>query len=324
MSIDPTVAVQSRHWHANVSDVNNPRIAVEPEGWRRERLVEAVQTGGGVVVDTRDADGLVWAGPETPRDLGGHLAIGERLRWVQLPYAGIEPYLEFLDRERVWTCGKGVYAAPVAEHALMLLLAGFRGLNVYARASRWEPPIGKNLIGGRVTILGGGGITEELLGLLSGFDCDVTVVRRHDRPLADAHVVTSDRLFDAVDGADGVVVALALTDETRGVVDSDLLGAMPSDSWLVNVARGEHVVTADLLAALDAGVIGGAGLDVTDPEPLPEGHPLWSMPNCLITPHVANTPEMGLELLAVRVAENVRRFGEGIDLLGPVYIDLGY
>ncbi|MYL08973.1 MAG: hydroxyacid dehydrogenase, partial [Acidimicrobiia bacterium] len=88
--------------------------------------------------------------------------------------------------------------------------------------------------------------------------------------------------------------------------------------------RGSHVVTDDLGAALAAGAMGGAALDVTEPEPLPEGHPLWDMENCLITPHVGNTPEMGLRLLARRVTENVRRYIDGEDLLGPVDVDLGY
>jgi phosphoglycerate dehydrogenase-like enzyme len=92
----------------------------------------------------------------------------------------------------------------------------------------------------------------------------------------------------------------------------------------VNVARGPHIVTDDLVAALRDGAIGGAGLDVTDPEPLPEGHPLWSLPNCIITPHVANTPDMAQPLLAERITQNVRRFGRGEELIGPVDPELGY
>jgi phosphoglycerate dehydrogenase-like enzyme len=85
-----------------------------------------------------------------------------------------------------------------------------------------------------------------------------------------------------------------------------------------------HVVTDDLVEALRSGAIGGAGLDVTDPEPLPTGHPLWSLPNCVITPHTANTAEMAVPLLAARIAENVRRYGTGEDLIGPVDPALGY
>ena len=108
-----------------------------------------------------------------------------------------------------------------------------------------------------------------------------------------------------------MVLALALTPETVGLIDARRLALMPSHAWLVNVARGRHVVTSDLVAALRAGAIGGAALDVTEPEPLPDGHPLWSLPNCMITPHTANTPEMALPLLSARITENVRRYASG-------------
>ena len=93
---------------------------------------------------------------------------------------------------------------------------------------------------------------------------------------------------------------------------------------MVNVARGRHIVTSDLVDALQSGSIGGAALDVTDPEPLPDGHALWSFDNCIITPHIGNTPEMGLPLLAERVTANVRRYVAGLPLLGPVDVALGY
>jgi len=99
---------------------------------------------------------------------------------------------------------------------------------------------------------------------------------------------------------------------------------MSPDAWLVNVARGRHVVTDDLVAALEVGNLGGAALDVTDPEPLPDGHPLWHLPNCIITPHVGNTPEMAVPLLTARITENVRRWSTGEDLLGPVDVAAGY
>ena len=99
---------------------------------------------------------------------------------------------------------------------------------------------------------------------------------------------------------------------------------MATHAWLINVGRGAHVVTDDLVAALREERIGGAALDVTDPEPLPPGHPLWSLPNCIITPHIANTPEMGLPLIAARVRENTARFLAGEPLIGLVDVRLGY
>ena len=301
-----------------------PTVAVEPDCWRRESLAIAVTAGGGIVVPAAEAEGLIWADPQNPGLLGPVLEAAPQLRWIQLPYAGIEPYQRFLDAERLWTCGKGVYAEPVAEMALGMLLAGMRGLTTYLPATTWLGPEGRNLRGAAVTILGGGGITEELLKLLEPFDCDVTVLRRHPAPLPGARVVGPESLTGALAGADAVVVALALTAETRGIIDAAALDLMPEHCWVVNVARGEHVVTDDLVAALRAGTIAGAGLDVTDPEPLPDGHPLWDLPNCIITPHVGNTPEMGLALLDRRVTENVRRYAAGEPLLGPVNTALGY
>ena len=285
------------------------------------------------MVDIAEAEGLIWTSPETPDLIADFLEaagskggnnISGNLRWVQLPYAGIEPFLPYLSNDLTWTCGKGIYARPVAEHALGLLLAGFRGLNSYVPASTWLPPQGHNLLDSRITILGGGGITEELLGLLAPWNCEVTVVRRHSQPLAGAKAVTASELLSALASADAVVLALALTDETRGIINAEAIATMADHAWLVNVARGEHVVTDDLVAALRQGVIAGAALDVTDPEPLPDGHPLWQMENCIITPHIGNTPEMGIVLLAERVKQNVARFAKGEELLGPVNVDLRY
>ena len=302
-----------------------PCIAVEPDCWRRPVLVDAVAAGGGRVVGPLEAEALVWAEPAAPELLPEVLAAGPSIQWVQLPYAGIENLTHLLDRDHRWTCGKGVYAEPVAEHALMLALAGLRGMGSFARARRWSPPEGRNLLGGRVTVLGGGGITESLVRLLTPWDCRITVLRRHPAPMPGVdRVVGPESLHDALGDADVVVVALALTHETTGIIDADALNAMSPHAWLINVGRGGHAVTDDLVDALAAGAIGGAALDVTDPEPLPDGHPLWSMDNCLITPHVGNTPEMGLELLARRVTENIGRYITGRELLGPVDVDLGY
>ncbi len=303
---------------------DGPRVALAPAG-ERAWLGEAVAAGGGVLVPPETARGLVWASTGGAAALASLLAEHPGIEWVQLPWAGIEPFVEVLDEVHTWTCGKGVYAVPVAEHALALGLAGLRGLSVYARASTWAAPQGANLVGAEVTVVGGGGITEELLRLLEPFGAGVTVVRRRPGPMAGAReVVDPSRLLEVLPGRRLVVLALALTPETRGLIGADALAAMDDDAWLVNVARGAHVITDDLVAALAAGTIGGAALDVTHPEPLPDGHPLWSSPRCLLTPHVGNTPEMGQPLLAARIAENTRRFAAGEPLLGLVDPVLGY
>lgn len=300
-----------------------PRIAVEPPCWRRDQLVDAVRAGGGEVVALADATALVWADPQAPERLRDHTHAG--IDWVQLPYAGIEPFIDLLDRDRLWTCGKGVYARPVAEHILALTLAAFHNLGPYSSAREWTGPVGRNLHGSRVLILGGGGITEELLPLLAPFATHNVVLRRTPEPLEGAaEVGTLDDLHRQLPEADVVVLALAVTSETIGVIGEQELGLMKDDAWLVNLARGVHVDTDALVHALETGRIGGACLDVTDPEPLPTGHPLWDFDNCIITPHVGNTPEMGLDLLAERVTENTRLYRDGAELIGPVDLDLGY
>jgi len=153
----------------------------------------------------------------------------------------------------------------------------------------------------------------------------VTVVRRSRDPFPGvSRTVTLDNLDDVLAETDVIVLALALTAETIGILDADRLARLPSGAVVVNVARGRHVVTDDLTAGLKNGSLAGAVLDVTDPEPLPDDHPLWSIDSCLITPHVRNTPAMGLTLLSRRVAENVANRIAGRPLVGGVDIDLGY
>lgn len=292
----------------------------------RGYLAEAIEAAGGVLVEAADAEAIVWGAPTGPAELRAAVDAAPHVHWVQLPWAGVEPFIDHLDRDHLWTCGKGVYAQPVAEHALALALAGMRGLGRYARATSWDTvQVGTNLLGARVVILGGGGITESLLRLLAPFDCQVTVLRRSPEPLDGAgHVGTLADLDRLLPTTDLLVLALALTPETTGVIDRLRLSLMQPHAWLVNVARGRHVVTEDLVAALRSGDLGGAALDVTDPEPLPDGHPLWGLGNCIITPHLANTQEMARPVLSARVRDNVERFARGAPLIGAVDLDAGY
>jgi phosphoglycerate dehydrogenase-like enzyme len=301
-----------------------PKIALVPESapsW----MADAIRAGGGQLVSTDKAEGLIWGTATDSTELGALLEISPNIGWVQLPYAGVENFIHLIDEKRRWTCGKGVFAEPTAELALSLALAGMRGVAHYARMHGWSGPRGDSLQGGRVTIVGGGGVAEALLALLVPFRCHVTVVRNRVEEMTSADdVVESDRLSDVLPGADLVVLALSLTPETEGIISMSELEMMEEHAWLVNVARGKHVVTDDLVVALSERVIGGAALDVTDPEPLPDTHPLWTMPNCLITPHVGNTPEMAIPLLGKRIEENVRRYGAGRELIGEVDPELGY
>jgi phosphoglycerate dehydrogenase-like enzyme len=288
-----------------------------------------VEEGGGTVVGLREpADGLVWLSASDMDGLAEALSRQPAIRWVQLPFAGVEKAVErrLIDDSRAWTCAKGSYARPVAEHALMLALAGLRVLPSRIRATSWGTPEGRMMYDAKVTILGGGGITEELLRLLAPFGVDATVVRRQaPAPVPGAtRVVGPSDLASVLPGSLVVFLALALTPETKGVIGAAEMDLIGPDGWLVNVARGAHVDTAALVRALAEGRLGGAALDVTDPEPLPDGHPLWSEPRCIITPHTADTWEMVLPPLAERIRTNVARFEAGEPFVGVVDPHAGY
>jgi phosphoglycerate dehydrogenase-like enzyme len=305
--------------------VTELRIAVGPD--HSESTDEAVRRGGGQPVDAdAAADGLVWLSPWDTDGLRQAMRV-TGARWVQLSSAGVEVIAAagLLSPAQTWTCAKGAFAEPVAEHALMLALAGLRMLPQRVEARSWGPQGGTSLYDERVTILGGGGITASLLRLLAPFRVTATVVRRSADPVQGAaRTVPTERLAEALADAQVVFLALALTPQTERIIGSAELAAMRPDSWLVNVARGRVVDTGALVAALDTGTIGGAALDVTEPEPLPDGHPLWSQPRCIITPHTADTPEMVARPLALRIQDNVARFAAGQPLVGVIDPMAGY
>lgn len=285
----------------------------------------AVEKGGGEVVETpQEANAIVWLCSE-PNRLPGMLHDG--VRWVQLPSAGIEAWVEngLVDGERVFTSAVGAYSETVAEHALALMLAGTRRLHECARAESWETGWGGTLRGSTVVVLGAGGIGRALIRMLEPLGAKTVAVTRSGRqvPEADESLAAEDaeRLWPE---GDFFVVAAPATGDTRHMIGAGELSAMKGSAWIVNVARGSLVDTDALVEALASGRIGGAALDVTDPEPLPDGHPLWSEPRALISPHTANPPSALAVGLAERITENVARFANGEEPIGVVDVDAGY
>ena len=303
-----------------------PRIAIGPQPW--PGITGVVQEAGGEPAPVGpDADALIWLDASDIGGLTKALAAAPAARWVQLPFAGVELPAEagLLDPARTWTCAKGAYAEPVAEHALLLALAGLRFLRRRMRATSWGTAAGESLYDQPVTILGGGGIAARLLELLAPMRAEVTVVRRQPGEVPGAaRTLQTGRLAEALPGARVVFVALALTPATERIIGAAELAAMRPDAWLVNVARGRHVDTGALVSALRERSIGGAALDVTDPEPLPDGHPLWELDNAIITPHTADTPEMIQRMLSRRIGRNVAAFAAGQPLEGLVDPAAGY
>ncbi|WP_245580215.1 D-isomer specific 2-hydroxyacid dehydrogenase family protein [Arthrobacter castelli] len=310
-----------------------PQIAVLPRPGDDgdappDYFIESVHDGGGLTGAVSDeTGGLVIAGRVDVDDLSRLLTGRPGIGWIQLPSAGIERYADVIaaHRDRTWTSAKGAYAPPVAEHILALTLASLRRLPQLAATKTWGPEVGSPLYGSKVVIVGAGGIGVEAVRLFRAFNTDITVVRRRQEPVASAdRTVTTAELDTVLPDADVVVIAAALTEGTEGLMGAEQLALLKPSSVLVNIARGKLVDTEALLAALRGERLAGAALDVTEPEPLPDGHPLWDEPRCLITPHTADTEAMVRPLISARIRENVRRWAAGEELEGLVDVEAGY
>ena len=314
--------------------VNVPSSVSEP---LRQRLVAAHPRAEVVLVDDPDrfaellprADAAMLMPTLTPL-LSPALRAGGRLRWLHSVPAGAEGLLtpEVVAAEHIaLTSSKGPMGPMVAEHALLLMLALARDLPGYAHnqaARHWRIPAGerpmRDLFGKTVLILGVGGIGGHLArSCRVGLQMRVlgTARTRRDDPHVERYVAPTE-LHAALGEADFVVLCLALTAETEGIIDAAALAAMKPTAYLINVARGGLVDEDALIAALQTGQIAGAGLDSMAVEPLPEESPLWTMPNVLITPHVGNGRDSSGDQVIAFMCENIRRFAEGEPLLGKV------
>jgi D-2-hydroxyacid dehydrogenase (NADP+) len=296
-----------------------------------DELFDAVRRGGGEIADAEKADGIVWVDPSDPDGLKQGLERSPA-RWVQLPFAGIEPFVSagVIDEGHAWTCAKGIYGESCAEHALAFMLVAWHRMHDHIGATRWHPEDSSSTERrfhgqAKVAIVGTGGIGGSLASMLEPFDAHVIGVNRSGRSLAGAQrTVVVAELSEVISEVDFVVLAAATTSETEGLLDEAMFARMNPSAWLINVARGALVDTDALVDALQRGVIGGAALDVTTPEPLPEGHPLWELDDCIITPHIANTWVMGLPALCSLIERNVAHFVAGEPLEATVDPKLGY
>jgi D-3-phosphoglycerate dehydrogenase len=309
--------------------VSAPKVAIVPA--TTDQLEDAIRAGGGEpTANATSADALVWINPRDPDGLRAVLDTSSA-RWVQLPFAGIEAFIAagVIDPERTWTCTKGVYGPACAEHALALMLAAARRIHEHVRTKEWrEGGFGspeRRLDQTTAVIIGTGGIGTALVPMLQPLGVRIVGVNRSGKPLdGAARTVTVGDLPEVVVDADWVVVAAAATPDTRHLIDAAILERMKPSAWVINVARGELIDTTALVAALTARSIGGAALDVTDPEPLPESHPLWDIDEAIITPHVANTWDMAVPELTAMVQRNVAHFAAGEPLEGLVDPVAGY
>ncbi|HYN75071.1 MAG TPA: 2-hydroxyacid dehydrogenase [Candidatus Limnocylindria bacterium] len=253
-----------------------------------------------------------------PRYLGGAqplraMASMPRLEVVQTLTAGVDDVWEHLPDGVVLCNARGVHDASTAELVVGLTIAALRGLPDFVRGQdvgEWRARPHEALADKRVLLVGYGSVGAAVDRRLAGFEVEVTRVARSARPGSDPVVQGFEDLGALLPDADVVVLTVPLTTETRGMVDAAFLAALHDGALLVNAARGPVVVTDALVAECASGRL-LAALDVTDPEPLPPNHPLWRLPNVLISPHVGGNTSAFLPRARRLVAEQLRRYAAG-------------
>ena len=262
---------------------------------------------------------------------------GPKIRWMQHLYAGVERCIAipgFVDRGIVLTNMQKVAGPVMSEHVLAFMFGLARGFATYVplqAKGEWKdeavPESRMWSVEGRtMLVVGLGGIGTETARRANALGMKVIAIRNSgtDGPPYVAEVGLPKDLRAFAARADVIVDTLPLTPDTKGLFDKGFFDAAKRGALFINVGRGGTVVTADLIAALKDGRIGGAGLDVTDPEPLPANHPLWHAPNVIITPHVSAALEGNEEPRWVLARENLRRYVAGDKLLSEVDVKKGY
>lgn len=268
-------------------------------------------------------------------DLGpGELRKEKKLKWFHLVWAGCDRYVpEDLPVGAAFTNGSGAYGVTIAEHMMACILSLYRQLRHYDRLQKahiWDGDWQEDTLEGKtVLILGAGDIGQALARRLRGFDCKVLGVRRQDGDLPDFDgMYTLKQLDELLPRADVVACCLPATAETGGLLDERRLRAMKPGALLINCGRGNLIHTKALEKVLLEGHLGGCGLDVTDPEPLPAESPLWNLEQVILTPHISGASFGHVDAMEDKIyrlaAENLRRYLAGEPLLNQVDFETGY
>ncbi|MDE3074774.1 MAG: D-2-hydroxyacid dehydrogenase [Chloroflexota bacterium] len=311
------------------------KVAI-PETFRREleeRLPSDVRaawyaTTTDVAKAAHDADVLVMAFID-PGEIRLAVEAATKVRWVSTHAAGVDNYpLEYLREHRVMlTKGAGVSAIPIAESVVLCMLSAAKSFPYFIESSlrhEWpsrRPPAAE-LFGSKALIVGYGSIGHAVGERLDSFGVDVTGVRR--RAAGEAGVIGPEEWRSQIGAFDWIVLTAALTAQTRHLIGAEELSHMKSSAWIVNVARGGLIDQEALAASLRRGRPRGAYLDVTYPEPLPAGHPLWSLPNVFISGHSAGRSGRALQRYSDLFLDNLRRFLKQEPLANLVDLSAGY
>jgi phosphoglycerate dehydrogenase-like enzyme/glyoxylase-like metal-dependent hydrolase (beta-lactamase superfamily II) len=286
-----------------------------------------VKTAEDAAKEAEDADAVVgFCSPDIVKN-------GKKLRWIQVSHEGVENdvFPELRSNSVVLTNTQRTYSPQVADQALALLLALTRGIRHTIPSQlegvwRKPSPMPGELQSKTMLLVGLGGNGTQISRRAHAFGMRVMAIDPKDieRPAFVFSLDKPERLNERLHQADVVIIDCPLTNETRGLIGEEQLKAMKKTAYLINVARGGIVQTAALARALENKLIAGAGMDVADPEPLPEGHPLWKMPNVVISPHIGPLSDGRQDRQWRLFRENIRRFVAGEALLGVVDKEKGF
>jgi phosphoglycerate dehydrogenase-like enzyme len=290
-----------------------------------------------LLAEIRDADAVLGV-TSTPGICDAEVVEqAKQLRWIFATGAGVELCMELprvRSGELLVTNLRAVGSDNIAEHAIALMLALARRIDTFVlnqQQALWKRDSSvtsrmQSLHGKTLLVVGLGGIGTEVARRAHGIGMRVIATRSRGRTGPDfvSHVGSPDEMLTLAKTADVIVNAVPLTPETTGIYDAKFFAALKPNALFINVARGGSVVTADLIAALTEGRIAGAGLDVTDPEPLPPDHPLWRAPNVIISPHVSGASDVPGEHRWVLAREMIRRYAAGEKMLSVVDPERGY
>jgi phosphoglycerate dehydrogenase-like enzyme len=307
------------------------REALPPRLEKIEALAEVRLTKADGLAKAMDGADVLYQWHSFSPALRENWAAAASLKWVHVSAAGVSQLLfdELVRSDVLYTNSRGVLSRAIAEFALGFVLDIAKdspGSLKLQQQRRWQHRVTRKIQGQRALVVGTGSIGRETAFLFRAAGLRVSGAGRSSRP-GDEYfdeISSSQDLAGIVHGFDYVVLAAPLTEDTRGLVGADVLAAMKPSAHLINVGRGELVQTEELLAALTSGSIAGAALDVTHPEPLPEGHPLWSMENVILTPHMSGDTENYLDDLGQLFVANLRRYGNDEPLLNVVDKNLGF
>jgi phosphoglycerate dehydrogenase-like enzyme len=321
----------------------------ERPGWRPPRIVlvsEQLHDELPLLQQAAPRVKLIDLSTATPREIAAAdatigvcsaevLAQAKQLQWIQWPAAGVERCVQqplMRERHPLLTNLQRTMGPSMAEHVLGMMLMLSRHLDYFLKEqqqARWaqdNAPHLADLEGRTVLVVGLGGIGTEVARRAHAFGMRVIATRASGRTGPDyvSYVGLPDELLKLAKDADFVVNCAPLTPQTTGIFNREFFATLKPGAYFISVGRGRSTVTADLIAALNAGKLAGAGLDVVDPEPLPSDSPLWRLPNLIITPHVsADTPLAEEQRIAV-LRENLRRYVAGEPMLSVVDVERGY